>query len=370
MEKSDLTRRICDEAHKLGFSIARCCEAVESPGNQRLDEWLRRGFAGEMHYIPDRREAYRHPSGVMNGVRSLVMLAMDYSNEVPIEASAGKGRISRYAWGERDYHDVIHERLKQLKNTISDLAPESNNRGVIDTAPLMERDFARIAGLGWIGKHTLLINRERGSWFFLAALLTDLELEYDDAFEADHCGTCTACLDACPTDAFPEPYVLDATKCISYLTIELRAMPPAELRSGIGDWLFGCDVCQDVCPWNKSPIRSTEAAFEPKTSNNPAELIELFSLNEETFRQRFRKTPLWRSRRSGILRNAAIVLGNQRFAAAEQVLIGAIADEDPLVRQAVAWALKQYSTLATVKAIDARRLVETHPDVLKELELD
>ena len=231
----------------------------------------------------------------------------------------------------------------------------------------MERDFARLAGLGWIGKHTLLINRERGSWFFLAALLTDLELDYDIPFEADHCGTCTACLDACPTDAFPEPYVLDATKCISYLTIELREMPPTELRSGIGDWLFGCDVCQDVCPWNKSPAKSKEVAFEPATSNNPAELIELFSLDDDTFRERFRKTPLWRSRRSGILRNAAIVLGNQQYPEAEKVLINALVDEDPLVRQAVAWALKQYTTSAATTALNARRDVETHPDVLGEL---
>ena len=212
-------------------------------------------------------------------------------------------------------------------------------RGVVDTAPLLEREFAQLAGLGWVGKHTLLINRQQGSWFFLAALITDVELSYDAPHETDHCGTCRACLDACPTGAFPQPYVLDATRCISYLTIELRDAVPAELRSGIGDWLFGCDVCQDVCPWNSRAPLSRQAEFAPRADSNPINLISLFDLDDATFRERFRHTPLWRPKRRGLLRNAAIVLGNRPTPAAIPALIRGLNDDEPLVRGACAWAL-------------------------------
>src|SRR5262245_49737797 len=175
----------------------------------------------------------------------------------------------------------------------------------------MELEFAHVVDWRWIGKHTLLLNRERGSWFFLAALLTDVELVYDDPHATDHCGTCRACLDACPTDAFPQPYVLDATRCISYLTIELKDEIPTELRSGIGEWLFGCDVCQEVCPWQSKSRPSQAREFEPLPENNPVALAKLFELDDAAFRERFRHTPLWRPKRRGILRNAAIVLGNR-----------------------------------------------------------
>ncbi len=171
-------------------------------------------------------------------------------------------------------------------------SPEARVRGVVDTAPLLERDFAMLAGLGWIGKNTLLLNSRLGSWFFLAALATDLELDYDPPQATDHCGTCRACLDACPTDAFTAPYVLDARRCISYLTIELREPIPPDLRSGMGDWLYGCDVCQDVCPWNNKAPRTEEPAFAPDAARNPAQLAELFELSDEEFRRRFRDTPL------------------------------------------------------------------------------
>ena len=201
--------------------------------------------------------------------------------------------MSRYAWGDADYHDLIHERLARLGRVASPSECRPRRvRGVVDTAPLLEREFAQLAGLGWVGKHTLLINRQQGSWFFLAALLTDVELSYDAPHETDHCGTCRACLDACPTGAFPQPYVLDATRCISYLTIELRDAVPAELRSGIGDWLFGCDVCQDVCPWNSRAPLSRQAEFVPREDSNPIDLISLFELDDAAFRERFRHTPL------------------------------------------------------------------------------
>lgn len=340
-DPKQLTERLKGAAQDLGFDLAGVCPAVSPTGFSRFREWLATGFAGDMHYLADREAAYEHPNSVLEGVRSVVMLAMNYRHNPPAETNAGEGRVSRYAWGEADYHDVIHGRLKQLAGMLRDWIPETSVRGVIDTAPLLEREFAQLAGLGWIGKNTLLLNKSLGSWFFLAALLTDQELIYDEPHETDHCGTCQACLDACPTDAFPQPYVLDATKCISYLTIELRDEIPESLRSGMGDWVFGCDVCQDVCPWNNRVPLSNEPMFSPREDQNPLELAALFYLTDEQFRARFRRTPLWRPKRRGILRNAAIVLGNQRATAAVAALTHGLGDPEPLVQETCRWALGQ-----------------------------
>jgi epoxyqueuosine reductase len=338
----DLTTRLKAEARALGFTLAGVAPAVEPTGASRLVEWLARGYAGQMAYIAARQEAYAHPRHVLDGVRSILMLGLPYRTAEPAPLAQGQGRISRYAWGAEDYHDLVHERLKRLIAWLTAREPSAKVRGVVDTAPLLEREFAQLAGLGWIGKHTLLINKPAGSYFFLAALLTDQQLVADEPFAADHCGTCRACLDACPTEAFPQAYVLDASRCISYLTIELRDSIPAELRPGIGDWLFGCDVCQDVCPWNSKHDPRSDAelvAFEPAADANPVDLAGLFDLDEEAFRRRFRETPLWRSKRRGILRNAAIVLGNQRAASAVGALNRGLADAEPLVREACRWAL-------------------------------
>jgi epoxyqueuosine reductase len=293
---------------------------------------------------------------------------MDYRAAEPWPPASGEGRVSRYAWGTADYHDVIHERLESLAGFLRSCVPAALARGVVDTAPLMEREFAQLAGLGWVGKHTLLINRTQGSWFFLAALLTDVELEYDSSHETDHCGTCRACLDACPTGAFPQPYVLDATRCISYLTIELRDSIPAELRPGLGDWLFGCDVCQEVCPWNSHAEPNGRVEFDPLGVNNPVELAKLFSMDDTAFRARFRHTPLWRPKRRGLLRNAAIVLGNRPIEAALPALIRGLNDLEPLVRGASAWALGRYAKLAAHDALTQRRSLEVETEVRGEIE--
>lgn len=327
---------------ELGFSQVGVCPAVEPPGNAKLDAWLAAGYAGRMEYIADRRAAYAHPAHVLEGCRSLVMLGMDYRTEDPRPPGPTEGRVSRYAWGSTDYHHVIRDRLHALADALRQRAPGALVRGVVDTAPLMERDFARLAGLGWIGKNTLLINRQRGSYFFLAALLTDLVLDYDTPHATDHCGTCTACLDACPTGAFAQPYVLDATRCISYLTIELRDHIPAELRPGMGAWVFGCDVCQDVCPWNRRAPLSETPELLPTPGMNPIDLLEVLGLDETAFRARFRETPLWRAHRGGLLRSAAIALGNASPPEALPVLQRAAADPDPLVSAAARWALDQY----------------------------
>ena len=379
-DPDSLSGWIREQASELGFDEVGIC-----PGRPLDDEvlgnfqqWLERGFGGEMSYLSDRKDAYHDPNLVLDGVKSIIMLTMNYRTAEPATIQPGQGRIASYAWGPVDYHDTIHDRLKSLVRRIEERAPHSRNRGVVDTAPLLERDFARMAGVGWQGKNTLLLNRNRGSYFFLAAVLTDLELEYDQPFSADHCGTCTACLDACPTDAFPQPYVLDATKCISYLTIELRADIPEPLRPQMGDWLFGCDVCQDVCPWNgKKQIvsqLSTESSFQPSNESNPVDLVGLFELDDESFRKRFRKTPLWRSKRHGILRNAAISLGAQKFVPAVSALLSGLADSHALVRSASAWALGEIGSVDSgssseiIAALDSQMAVESEPNVADEIE--
>ncbi|MFC1758189.1 tRNA epoxyqueuosine(34) reductase QueG [Planctomycetota bacterium] len=341
MRNMNLTERWKEQARSIGFDLVGTCPAVTPEGIHHLYEWLEAGSAGGMAYIENRKDAYAHPRGVLAGVKSLLMLGTNYATDEQADVPDGFGRVSNYSWGEGDYHDLIHRRLKGLVRWMDDASPGSHSRGVVDTAPLLERDFARLAGLGWIGKNTMLINREAGSYFFLAAVLTDVELDYDDRFSHDHCGTCTACLDKCPTDAFPKPYVLDATRCISYQTIEHRDEISHDLREGIGDWLFGCDVCQQVCPWNRKSVPTNEPTFQPLEGMRPVDLCALFELDDESFRKRFRKTPLWRAKRKLILRNAAIVLGNQRYQPASPVLQSGLSDEEALVRNACQWALDQ-----------------------------
>lgn len=364
-----LTQALRRFAGQLGFAAVGVTPAVTPTGISRFYQWLQAGYAGQMRYLTDRAECYAHPRHVLEGVRSLVVLALPYRTQEPAPAVPGQGRVSRYAWGI-DYHDLARRRLKQLVRWLHQQAGPCRARGVVDTAPLLERDFAQMAGLGWIGKNTLLLNRNLGSWFFLAVLLTDLELEYDPPQEKGHCGTCTACLDACPTGAFVAPGVLDSRRCISYLTIELKDSIPRELRPGIGSWLFGCDVCQEVCPWNRKAPVAEEPAFEPQPGLNPVELLELFSLSEEAFRRRFRHTPLWRPRRRGLLRNAAVVLGNQRCARAVPVLARALQHEaDPVVRGACAWALGRIATAEALAALKRQAAAETDPEVQQEIRL-
>ena len=330
-DSDHLADAVRGEARRLGFDLVGVAPAVSPTGFEHLQEWLRRGYSGEMQYIPRREDAYRHPSGVLPDSRSVIVVALNYhvpdqDGEAPsgdVETNSSEvgeepgrpdtvGRVARYARGEVDYHDVLKKRLKQLAKFLHELQPGCRTRPVVDTAPLLERDFGLLAGLGWFGKNTMLISRQIGSWFFLGALLTDIELTPDEPHHTSHCGTCTRCLDACPTDAFPEPGVLDARRCISYLTIELRDQPiPEEFHAGIGDWVFGCDVCQEVCPWNRMAPDATVQELQPQNDLVAANLDWLLSLDEESFRARFRKTPLFRTGREALARNAAIVTGNQ-----------------------------------------------------------
>lgn len=358
-------------AKELGFDPVGIAPAVSPAGFSHLQEWLQRGMAGEMHYLPRREAAYASPDKVLAGVKSILMAGLNYhvpsgadpsfvrTGEVHVEladcGSAGAspsrserppvGHIARYAVGQADYHDVLRERLKQLADVLHEQRPGCRTRTVVDTAPLLERDFARLAGLGWFGKNTMLINRRIGSWFFLGAVLTDVELVPDEPHHTSHCGTCTRCLDACPTDAFAAPYVLDARRCISYLTIELRDDPvPLDLRDGMQDWIFGCDICQEVCPWNRKAPATTLAEFVPQSDvASGADLQWLLSLDDAAFDERFGKTPLERPGRAGLLRNAAIAAGNS----GDKLLIPSLErlrnDREPLIRDAVEWAIAKLS---------------------------
>jgi epoxyqueuosine reductase len=363
-----LTTELKAAARRLGFELSGVCPAVSPEGIGHFQQWLSAGYAGEMEYLPARADAYTHPRHVLDGVRSILMLAINYRTVEPAPPQPAAGRVSRYAWGT-DYHTLVRERLRELADFLRGKAPTARVRTVVDTAPLLERELAQLAGLGWIGKNTLLLNKHAGSWFFLSALLTDLELDYDQPHAADHCGTCRACLDACPTDAFVDAYVLDARKCISYLTIESRQPIPHALRGPIGDWLFGCDICQEVCPWNHRAPLADEERFEPLSGQTILDLTELFDLDEAAFRARFRHTPLWRPKRRGLLRNAAIVLGNQIAPGAENALIRGLNDEESLVRGASAWALGRYENGAARSALIDRMECETDCDVQGEIEL-
>lgn len=360
-------RWIRQTAREEGFHLCGITPAIETPGFANLVQWLDAGYDAGMTYLADRLDAYRHPRGVLPEVRSLVMLGFPYRTADPVNPQPGQGRVARYAWGTADYHDLIHKRLKRLNAGLLQRHPEQRARGVVDSAPLLEREFANLAGLGWNGKNTLTINRWEGSYFFLAAILTSLDLPADQPHQTDHCGTCTRCLEACPTEAFVGPGILDAARCISYLTIEHRDPIPEALREGLGDWLFGCDVCQDVCPWNRRGSSSSVEALQPAGSSPTLDLIELFELDDESFRRRFRKTPLWRPRRRGILRNAAIVLGNQRAAGAVEALTRGLEDVEPLVRGAAAWALGKIATATALAALRRAATREGDAQVLQEI---
>lgn len=366
----ELARDLKQAAAEQGFCLAGIAPAVAPGGYGHLRDWIDAGYAGEMHYLPRREAAYGHPSAALESVRSILMLAMTFRSEDRAPSAPGSGQVSCYAWNERDYHDLLRERLRPVADRLHQHRPGCRTRITVDTAPILERDFARLAGLGWFGKNTMLLNKRHGSFFFLAGLLTDVELPPDAPHESAHCGTCTRCLDACPTDAFVAPYVLDARRCISYLTIELRDDPvPLDLRAGMQDWMFGCDICQDVCPWNTKAPRTRDAAFTPRDELRPVDARRILELTPEEFDHSFGKTPLARPGRAGVLRNAAIVVGNQRDAAAAPALIRLLDDEEPLIRGAAAWALTQTGGNGVRGALETRRTIETDPAVLAELDV-
>ncbi len=322
------------------------------------------GSMGWMERSLDRR---CDPTLVVPGARSVVVLALSYHTDATATHDPAEGCISRYAWGQ-EYHRVLGDRLAALYTDLEAAFPGLAGRWYVDTGPVLEKAWAEKAGLGWIGKHTNVISRDLGSWIFLGALILDLDLG-DGSTHRDYCGTCTACIDACPTDAIVAPYVVDARLCISYLTIENRGAIPRHLRAQMGNRIFGCDDCQDVCPWNRFARASAAAkAFAPSSGNAAPPLTELLRLDEEQFRRRFRSSPVLRAKRRGFVRNVAVALGNSRDRSNVDALVEALDDDDELVRGHVAWALGQLGGEAAETALQRRFEREHDAGVMEEIE--
>jgi len=296
-------------AQDLGFEACGITDLAASAAAPALTRWLDRGFHGEMRYMERQAPVRREPARAWPDARSAIVVLHNYY-QARAEPAPGRGRVARYALGD-DYHGVMSARLEQLAARLVAVAGSGRFRAYVDAGPLPERELARRAGLGWIGKNTMLIRPGLGSFTFIGVLLTDLELAPDRPFEADRCGTCRRCLDACPTDAFPEPRALDATRCISYLTIEARGAVPEPLKPLVGDHLFGCDVCQDVCPWNvRFAAETREGRYRARSAAEWPTLLEIASMTERAFDDAFAETALERPGRAGLARNAAVVLEN------------------------------------------------------------
>jgi epoxyqueuosine reductase len=347
MSCRELTDRLKSEAIRLGFDSVGVAPALAPPGYPDFLRWLDSGHAAGMDYLRRNQPARAHPSNLLESARSVIVVSLVYGQPPgdPVPESRTRARIAQYARGG-DYHTLIWRKLEELLDWLHEVCPGASGRAVADTAPLLERDFARLAGLGWIGKNTMLIDRRLGSFTFLGALLVDIELEYDAPHDADHCGSCTLCLDLCPTQAFTGPYQLDARRCISYWTIEHRGAIPETNASELDGWVFGCDICQDVCPWNRKAPPGHLPELEPRPEWTSPDLLEWLSRDASQWRALLTGTALKRAKRSGLVRNAALVLGSRRLPEAAIPLANRLDDpqEDPVVRASSAWALGQIRT--------------------------
>ena len=339
MDPKRLTRKIKEQARSLGFDAVGVAPIEAVPG-ELLQLWLARQFHGEMAYMERTAEKRVDPNLVLPGVRSMISLALNYFHpyELPYQEPE-RGAISRYASGD-DYHDVLTQKLDQLLAGIQELNPRAEGKIYVDTGPVMDKHWAAHSGVGWLGKHTNVLSREAGSWVFLGEILLNLDLEYDVPGQ-DFCGSCTRCIDACPTDAITEPYVLDSRRCISYLTIELKEDIPEEFRSSMENLIFGCDICQDVCPWNDRAPHSRVEEFQPREGNQAPDLKELSRLSAEDFSQRYRKSPIKRAKWRGLMRNVAVAMGNSGNPEMIPELEGLLGSRDSMIRRHAEWALEK-----------------------------
>jgi epoxyqueuosine reductase len=353
---------IKDKARELGFDRAGIAPVGETPGAGFLKTWLGQGYHGLMAWMERGWERRGDPAKLLPGARSVVAVAKNYFTPGRHVEEGSIGRISRYAWGD-DYHEVLAGKLRELASHVERLGGRA--KACLDTSAILEKPWARKAGLGWQGKHTNLISRDLGSWFFLGEIVTDLVLDPDNAHEEEFCGTCTACIDLCPTRAIVAPYVLDSRRCIAYLTIEHRGPIPRELRPLMGNLVFGCDICQDVCPWNSFARVAPEREFYARDGNLTPSLVELLALTAEEFDRRFEGSPVRRAKYAGFLRNVCVALGNSGDPKTVPALEKALAHADPLVRAHAAWALGRLGARA---ALDARKELETDPAVREEIE--
>jgi epoxyqueuosine reductase len=349
-------------AQEAGFELAGIAPVRDFSELNHFPDWIDAGHAGEMKYLEARDEAGQLKRASLRSTapwaRSVIVCAINYNTAHPYSTQVNdseRGWVSRYAWSREDYHEVVMRRLRVVEKRLRDAAcgqdtlaidggtPALQTRCYVDTGPLVERVYAKYAGVGWIGKNTCILNQKLGSWLFLGVILTSLELE-PDLPAPDRCGSCTRCIDACPTDALIAPYQLDSNKCISYLTIEKRGTIPEEMREGMGRHVFGCDICQDVCPWNRKAPATAAAEFQSREGLvNPA-LGWVAEMSAEDFRERFRGSPIRRTKRSGLRRNAVIAMGNSGNRSFLSVLKKLVVDEDSVVAESAKWAVERLST--------------------------
>lgn len=403
MDEQTLTQLVLDTAHGLGFDLVGVVPAAPSPDYERYQRWIEAGYGGEMAYLVRRAAERADPRSLLPEARTVIVLGANYFvRDLPagVRNDPSRGLIAAYALGD-DYHEVLKPLLFQLDAAIRSASGRTTpGRAYVDAGPVLERSWATAAGLGFIGKNTCLIVPRLGSWLFLAVLLAPEELADGGSRMASGgwppsvadgsyplsairpvspgtCGACTRCLDVCPTQAFPEPHVLDARRCISYLTIELDGPIPRELRPLMGNWIFGCDVCQTVCPWNRRYARPAAlAAFQARPDLVAPRLLDLLALDEASFRQRFRHSPIQRAKRRGLLRNVCVALGNWGDASALPGLVEALHDAEPLVRGHAAWALGRIGVAAahpcppdcrSKRALEQRLADETNAYVRDEI---
>ena len=370
MRPSSLTRLLREKANELGFDLVGAIPVSRSKTIDVYNSWLNKGYAGSMGYLERHAELKEDPRRLLPETMSLFALGFNYNTVDPSSQTQNPeiGCISRYAWGD-DYHQIIRSKLSKLENYLChELNGGMLSRSFVDSGPVLEREIAQRAGLGWIGKHSNLINMEKGSWFFLAELLVDVPLETNLPFTRVDCGTCTICIEACPTEAIIADRTVDARLCISYLTIELKGAIPVELRPKMSNMIFGCDICQEVCPWNQNASKSPESGLRPRPENVAPELIELMKLDQSAFKKRFRKSPIKRTKRRGLLRNVAVALGNWAHESAIPALSLGLQDSEPLVRSHAAWALGRISASQAKINLKAAKITEKDPAVLEEIE--
>ena len=337
---TELKARLVSFARQVGFDSCRIAACNAPAHTTEFRKWLRQGAHGEMNYMQRGEEKRCDPQNVLPGARSIVVLALNYFQgaEPPRRSqTAATGRIARYAWGD-DYHDVIREKLDEIDQFLRSF--EGQQKCYVDTGPILERDHAAQSGIGWHGKSTMLIDARLGTWFFLAEVVTTLELPADEPVP-NRCGTCERCITACPTGAITAPHQLDARQCISYLTIELKGAIPLELRPLIGDRILGCDDCLDACPWNRFAQVSRQSAFSARRLTTGMSLREYLELNDDQFRWLFKNSPVKRIKRRGFLRNVCVALGNAGDASDLPALERATADPEPLIAEHAAWAIQR-----------------------------
>jgi epoxyqueuosine reductase len=338
---TSLVEKLKDHSRSLGFAFCGITSAEPPPHITEYENWIANDMHGEMHYMAtDRaRERRANPKFILPECKSIIVVALPYSNPSGFRNPKGLGRVAAYAQGD-DYHDIIPPKLSQLIQWLEiETGRKIAHKIYTDTGPVLERELAQRAGLGWIGKNTMLINPKAGSYFLLGEVLIDLDLTPDEPFKTDQCGTCTRCIDACPTEAILENRVLDARKCISYLTIEAKDSTPEDLRSNISDWVFGCDVCQAVCPWNRfAPPLKTPSVLK---TLGVSDLVNEISLTPHEFNLKFKNSPIKRSKRRGYLRNVAVALGNSNDPTVLPTLQKRASEEsDPLVKEHIEWAIE------------------------------